>query len=170
MTGQVVAVWGRQVVMYQPMREHFCQPEKTEAGACQKTRQVFVGGRLINKKTVTSMEHHYSLPLKRLVKHCESNGLIRKAGDGTRTRDSLLGRQGLAKPLLKSCQSACQANRLTLQKSLSGTDKRCYERFSTVMAKHVGVSSPVFCFLSLSRYNALIKEVQEPLSSFPSYA
>ena len=33
--------------------------------------------------------------MKRPVKHFESDGVRRRAGDGTRTRDSLLGRQEL---------------------------------------------------------------------------
>ena len=47
------------------------------------------------KKTVVSIFHHCSLPIKRPVKHFKSNGSERRAGDGTRTRDSLLGRQEL---------------------------------------------------------------------------
>ncbi len=33
-----------------------------------------------------------------------------RAGDGTRTRDSLLGKQALTRTRKKSCQSACQAD------------------------------------------------------------
>ena len=47
------------------------------------------------KKTVVSIRHHCSLPIKRPVKHFERGGLYVGAGDGTRTRDSLLGRQEL---------------------------------------------------------------------------
>jgi hypothetical protein len=48
------------------------------------------------KKTAVSNCHHCSLPIKRPVKHFESDGVRRRAGDGTRTRDSLLGRQIVA--------------------------------------------------------------------------
>ena len=44
-------------------------------------------------KTAVSLAHHCSLPIKRPVKHFESDGFDARAGDGTRTRDSLLGRQ-----------------------------------------------------------------------------
>jgi hypothetical protein len=50
---------------------------------------------LRHKKTAVSICHHCSLPVKRLVKHFESDGSKRRAGDGARTRDSLLGRQEL---------------------------------------------------------------------------
>ncbi len=59
----------------------------------RKARQVFVERLLIKKKTVMPIAHHCSLPMKRPVKHCEDNGFSRRAGDGARTRDSLLGRQ-----------------------------------------------------------------------------
>src|SRR5579885_733352 len=95
MAGQVVTDWRRQVVMYRQRREHFCQPEQTEAGACQKTRQVFVGDLLIKAKTVVSLCLHCSPLLKWPEKGIESDGLDGRAGDGTRTRDSLLGRQEL---------------------------------------------------------------------------
>src|SRR5579883_625704 len=81
--------------MNRQRREHFCQPEQTEAGACQKTRQVFVGDFVINTKTVVSLCLHCSPLVSQLVKHIESDGLGGRAGDGTRTRDSLLGRQEL---------------------------------------------------------------------------
>jgi hypothetical protein len=61
----------------------------------RKRRQVFVEHLLRHKKTAVSPAHHCSLPVMRPVKHFESDGLIRRAGDGTRTRDSLLGRQEL---------------------------------------------------------------------------
>ena len=48
------------------------------------------------KKTAVSLCHHCSLPIKRPVKDFESDGLRRGAGDGARTRDSLLGRQAVA--------------------------------------------------------------------------
>jgi hypothetical protein len=47
------------------------------------------------KKTAVSLAQHCSLPFKRPVKHFESDGFDVRAGDGTRTRDSLLGRQEL---------------------------------------------------------------------------
>ena len=36
--GKVVALWERQVVMYQKACEHFCQQAKREAGGLQKTQ------------------------------------------------------------------------------------------------------------------------------------
>ncbi len=95
MAGQVVIDWRRQVVMNRQRREHFCQPEHTEAGACQKTGQVFVGDLVSNTKTVVSLCLHCSPLVSQPVKGIESDGLDGKAGDGTRTRDSLLGRQEL---------------------------------------------------------------------------
>jgi hypothetical protein len=62
---------------------------------CKKRRQVSVEHLLRQKKTVVSPGHHCSLPMKRPVKHFESDGSKRRAGDGARTRDSLLGRQEL---------------------------------------------------------------------------
>ena len=81
-----------------PMRgcEHFCQTAEREAGTCQKRRQVSVEHLLRQKKTAVSICHHCSLPIRRPVKHFESDGLVKRAGDGTRTRDSLLGRQMVA--------------------------------------------------------------------------
>ena len=48
-----------------------------------------------HKKTAVSTAHHCSLVLKRLVKHFEDDGSMLGAGDGARTRDSLLGKQGV---------------------------------------------------------------------------
>src|SRR6266705_3224729 len=61
----------------------------------RKCRQVSVGGLWAMKKTAVSLCYHCSLPIKRPVKHFEGDGLTRRAGDGARTRDSLLGRQEL---------------------------------------------------------------------------
>jgi hypothetical protein len=61
----------------------------------RKRRQVSVGGLSATKKTAVSLAHHCSLSVKRPVKHCEGDGLKKGAGDGARTRDSLLGRQEL---------------------------------------------------------------------------
>ncbi len=63
----------------------------------QKIRQVFVGGFCDRQKTAVSIDHHCSLVLKLLVKPFEGDGLGKGAGDGARTRDTLLGRQGVAK-------------------------------------------------------------------------
>jgi len=63
----------------------------------QKGRQVFVGDVCDRQKTAVSSGYHCSLVLKRLVKHFESDGSKRRAGDGARTRDSLLGRQAVTK-------------------------------------------------------------------------
>src|SRR5260221_656507 len=79
--------------MYHIPCEHFCQQVKSGAGGCQKRRQVSVEHLLRQKKTAVSICHHCSLPIKRPVKHFEGDGLRKRAGDGTRTRDSLLGRQ-----------------------------------------------------------------------------
>ncbi len=82
-----------------PMRacEHFCQQVKDEAGVCQKMRQVSVGHGLIGKR-IASLSHLYCLlfvkqPVRREKRDDGGSG----AGDGTRTRDSLLGRQIVAK-------------------------------------------------------------------------
>jgi hypothetical protein len=93
MAGQVVTDWEGQVFTYRQVREHFCQPEHTEAGGCQKRGQVFVGGFVMSSPTVVSLCLRCSPLLKWLVKGIESDGLGGRAGDGTRTRDSLLGRQ-----------------------------------------------------------------------------
>jgi hypothetical protein len=61
----------------------------------RKRRQVSVGGLWAMKKTADSICHHCSLPIKRPAKHFESDGSKERAGDGARTRDSLLGRQEL---------------------------------------------------------------------------
>ncbi len=110
MAGQVVTDWRRQVVMYRQRREHFCQPENIEAGACQKTRQVFVGDLLINTKTVVSLCLHCSPLVSQPVTRVESDGLVGKAGDGTRTRDSLLGRLYDTGTRPASFRSASQAH------------------------------------------------------------
>ena len=55
--------------------------------------QVFVGGFFGQNKTVASRVAHISLAIKRPVKRLENDGFLSRAGDGTRTRDSLLGRQ-----------------------------------------------------------------------------
>ncbi len=65
---------------------------------------------LRQKKTAVSNCHHCSLPIKRPVKHFESDGLRSGAGDGARTRDSLLGRQELITSPLASCEVAYRAN------------------------------------------------------------
>src|SRR5579883_3101140 len=97
MAGQVVTDRRRQVVTHWQRREHFCQPEQTEAGGCQKTRQVFVGGMEMSSPPVVARRPHCSPLLKWPEKGVESDGLGGRAGDGTRTRDSLLGRQMFTK-------------------------------------------------------------------------
>jgi len=72
---------------------------------------VFVERLLLKKKTVLLIGHHCSLLLKRPVKHFENNGFGRRAGDGARTRDSLLGRQTSAISQLASSKTALQARR-----------------------------------------------------------
>jgi hypothetical protein len=69
---------------------------------------VSVGGLSRHKKTAVSICHHCSLPLKRPVKHFESDGSKRRAGDGARTRDSLLGRQSVTKTPLVYCEMALE--------------------------------------------------------------
>ena len=61
----------------------------------RNARQVFVERLLRHKKTAVSIDHHCSLVLKLLVKPFEGDGFLLGAGDGARTRDSLLGRQGV---------------------------------------------------------------------------
>ena len=61
----------------------------------KKRRQVSVGRLCDRQKTAVSTDHHCSLVLKLLVKPFEGDGSYGGAGDGTRTRDSLLGRQEL---------------------------------------------------------------------------
>jgi hypothetical protein len=58
------------------------------------------------KKTAVSIDHHCSLPIKRPVKHFENDGSEDGAGDGARTRDSLLGRQVVSKSPLAWSTSA----------------------------------------------------------------
>src|SRR5712692_4156430 len=89
--------------------EHFCQTAKCEAGGYPKTRQVSVGRLLRYKKTAVSIGHHCSLAIKRPVKLFESDGLRSGAGDGARTRDSLLGRQVGARSPLASYEAAPRA-------------------------------------------------------------
>jgi hypothetical protein len=57
---------------------------------------VFVERFVRHKKTAASTAHHCSLVLKRPVKDFEGEGSEKGAGDGTRNRDSLLGRQMVA--------------------------------------------------------------------------
>ena len=59
----------------------------------KKRRQVLVGGFCNTHKTAVSTDHHCPLVLKLLVKPLEGDGSYSGAGDGARTRDSLLGRQ-----------------------------------------------------------------------------
>jgi hypothetical protein len=82
----------------------------------KKTRQVSVEHPLREKKTAVSPAHHCSLPIKRPVKHFESDGSKRRAGDGARTRDSLLGRQGFAKSPLARYRLAVGADRTGISK------------------------------------------------------
>src|SRR5712692_3969361 len=90
--------------------EHFCQTAKCEAGGYPKTRQVSVGRLLRHKKTAVSIGHHCSLAIKRPVKLFESDGLRSGAGDGARTRDSLLGRQSVTGSPLVCSQLALQVH------------------------------------------------------------
>jgi len=96
---------------------------------------MFVEHLLTKKKTAILILFHCSLLLKRPVKHLENNGFSKKAGDGIRTRDSLLGRQEPTKTLPKSCPSAWQANRLTPQKFLSGLTKAVTNKFHLLRQK-----------------------------------
>ena len=68
------------------------------------------------EKTAVSICHHCSLPVKRPVKHFESAGLEGRAGDGTRTRDSLLGRQVLTKIPFACYKLALEASSCNLSK------------------------------------------------------
>jgi hypothetical protein len=75
----------------------------------KKRRQVFVGGFCEIQKTAVSICHHCPLPFKWPVKHFESDGFDKRAGDGTRTRDSLLGRQVVARTPLAWHKQPLQA-------------------------------------------------------------
>ncbi len=56
-------------------------------------RQMVAARFLSEEKTVFSRHIHSLLVMKRRVKLFERDGVRLRAGDGTRTRDSLLGRQ-----------------------------------------------------------------------------
>ncbi len=78
----------------------------------KKRRQMFVGGFCDREKTAVSIDHHCSLPIKRPVKHFQRDGSCSGAGDGIRTRDSLLGRQELyrlsySRMIAFACRSGC---------------------------------------------------------------
>ena len=75
----------------------------------QKRGQVFVGGFCEIQKTAVLTDHHCSLTLKLLVRPFEGDGSYGGAGDGTRTRDSLLGRQVAARSPLASYKVAPRA-------------------------------------------------------------
>ena len=80
--------------------EHFCQKVKREAGTCQKRRQVSVEHLVRQKRTALLQYFHCSLLLKRPLVGLEQDCRDMGAGDGARTRDSLLGRQGVTKSTL----------------------------------------------------------------------
>ena len=77
------------------VRDHFCQKVERWAGVCEKRRQVSVGHLRDTGKTAVLMSHHCLLVIKQHVKAPERDGGEEGAGDGARTRDSLLGRQEL---------------------------------------------------------------------------
>ena len=82
------------------VREHFCRNVEGKAGVCKKRRQVFAEHLLTQNKTAISKCFHRLLVLKEPAKRIENDGRRKKAGDGTRTRDSLLGREaGVCKEL-----------------------------------------------------------------------
>jgi hypothetical protein len=58
-------------------------------------RQIVTERKCAHNKTACSGLHHCPLVFKRRMKRFQRDGFLRKAGDGTRTRDSLLGRQEL---------------------------------------------------------------------------
>ena len=57
--------------------------------------QIVAAHRLPKNKTAFSDPHHSVFVINWLVKLFERDGSYKKAGDGIRTRDSLLGRQEL---------------------------------------------------------------------------
>jgi VIT family len=57
--------------------------------------QVSAGRVFAHNTTACSGLHHCLLVFKQRMKHSQRDGFLRGAGDGTRTRDSLLGRQGV---------------------------------------------------------------------------
>ena len=75
--------------------EHFCRKVKGEAGVCQNMRQVSVGHRLMRKRIASLAYLYCLLPVKQPIRRQERDDGGSGAGDGTRTRDSLLGRQEL---------------------------------------------------------------------------
>jgi len=77
------------------VREHFCRNVEGEAGVCQKRRQVSVERCVRHKETVALSWPRRLLAVKWLERLIESDGRVEKAGDEARTRDSLLGRQGV---------------------------------------------------------------------------
>src|SRR6266699_5042711 len=58
-------------------------------------RQIVAARICTDNKTACSGLHHCLLVFKQRMKHSQRDGYLRGAGDGTRTRDSLLGRQEL---------------------------------------------------------------------------
>src|SRR6266581_2754940 len=63
-------------------------------------RQIVAGRVFAHNKTACSGLHHCLLVFKQRMKHSQRDGFVLGAGDGTRTRDSLLGRQvGTQSPL-----------------------------------------------------------------------
>jgi hypothetical protein len=109
-TRQVLAFRERQVVRYQIPGEHFCQEKKEEAGVYQKRRQVSVEHVCGITKAALSRKLHHSHGLMWLVERAENDGLGRRAGDGTRTRDILLGRQTFPRSTRYAPESALQAD------------------------------------------------------------
>src|SRR3989442_15574920 len=58
-------------------------------------RQIVAGRVFAHNKTACSGLHHCLLVFKQRMKLSQRDGFVRGAGDGARTRDSLLGRQEL---------------------------------------------------------------------------
>jgi hypothetical protein len=78
-------------------RKHFCQPAAVEVGGCQETK-AGVRWRLLcqnkNRPLVLSSLFACCKVVYELLRERRPS---RRAGDGTRTRDSLLGRQSVAR-------------------------------------------------------------------------
>jgi len=70
----------------------------SEAGCCPKTRQGVAERFLAKEKPPPCWLSHRLLVFKRLLKGLQRDGSYVGAGDGARTRDSLLGRQELSPP------------------------------------------------------------------------
>jgi len=80
-------------------------------------RQIVAGRVFAYNKTVCSGLHHCLLVFKQRMKLSQRDGFLLGAGDGARTRDSLLGRQGVTTSPLAWYRSAVGADRTGISKN-----------------------------------------------------